>query len=183
MAKKKMISEKDALILPEELILQKIFNLRGKKVMIDSDLANLYSVSTKRLNEQVKRNIKRFPDDFMFQLTIKEKQQVVANCDHLEKIRFSPYLPFVFTEHGTVMLASVLNSDKAIMVNIQIVRVFAKMRYLLEKHSEILRKIEKLQLNEVKQDQQIQLIFEYIKQLEETKQEEKKYKERKRIGY
>ncbi|MFH1936869.1 MAG: ORF6N domain-containing protein, partial [Bacteroidota bacterium] len=95
----------------------------GVKVMIDSDLAELYGVTTKRLNEQVKRNAKRFPADFMFQLTEQEKQQVVANCDHLERLKFSPNLPHVFTEHGAVMLASVLHSGRAILVNIQFVRV------------------------------------------------------------
>ena len=113
----------DEMIIPDELIMNKILFVRGVKVMIDSDLADLYGVTTKRLNEQVKRNIKRFPDDFMFRLTEQEKQEVVANCDHLRLLKFSPNLPYVFTEHGAVMLASILNSDRAILVNIQIVRV------------------------------------------------------------
>jgi hypothetical protein len=100
-------------VIPDELIMNKILFVRGLKVMIDGDLAELYGVTTKRLNEQVKSNIKRFPEDFMFQLTEIEKQQVVANCDHLKNLKFSPYLPFVFTEHGAVMLASVLNSERA----------------------------------------------------------------------
>ncbi|MFH1298133.1 MAG: ORF6N domain-containing protein [Bacteroidota bacterium] len=111
------------LSIPDELIMNKILIVRGVKVMIDSDLAELYGVTTKRLNEQVKRNAKRFPADFMFQLTEQEKQQVVANCDHLERLKFSPNLPHVFTEHGAVMLASVLHSGRAILVNIQFVRV------------------------------------------------------------
>jgi hypothetical protein len=132
------------MIIPDELIMNKILFVRGVKVMIDSDLADLYGVPTKRLNEQVKRNIKRFPDDFMFRLTEQEKQEVVANCDHLRLLKFSPNLPYVFTEHGAVMLASILNSDRAILVNIQIVRVFTRMRQLLESHSEILHTPDKL---------------------------------------
>jgi len=97
------------IIIPDEMIMNKILNVRGIKVMIDSDMAELYGVPTKRLNEQVKRNIRRFPEDFMFQLTEQEKLEVVANCDHLKRIRFSPNLPYVFTEHGAVMLASILN--------------------------------------------------------------------------
>jgi hypothetical protein len=91
-------------IIPDELIMNKILVLRGMKVMIDSDLAELYGVTTKRLNEQVKRNIKRFPEDFMFQLTVAEKQEVVANCDHLARLKFSPNMPYAFTEHEAVML-------------------------------------------------------------------------------
>ncbi len=87
--------------------------------MLDVDLANLYAVSTKRLNEQVKRNLLRFPIDFMFQLTETEKSEVVANCDHLSKLKFSSFLPFAFTEHGTIMLASVLNSPVAIEASLQ----------------------------------------------------------------
>ena len=177
------MSEMNALIVPEEVIMSKILVVRGVKVMIDSDLAELYGVTTKRLNEQVKRNTKRFPEDFMFQLTGQEKQEVVANCDHLERLKFSPNLPYVFTEHGAVMLASVLNSDRAILVNIQIVRVFTKMRQLLETHSEILNKLEELQKKDIEQDRQILLIFEYIRQLEQAKQEVDDFKNRRQIGF
>jgi len=106
--------------LPEEIILSKILLIRGLKVMIDTDLAELYGVTTKRMNEQVKRNIQHFPLDFMFRLTEQENEEVVANCDHLQKIKYSPYLPYAFREHGAVMLASVLNSERAIKVNVQI---------------------------------------------------------------
>ena len=151
--------------------------------MIDSDLAELYEVTTKRLNEQVKRNFRRFPEDFMFQLSEKEQLEVVAKCDHLSRLRFSPYYHHVFTEHGAVMLASVLNSDRAILVNLQIVRVFAKMRRLVETHTEILRRLDDLQKNNSEQDQKILLIFEYLKQLEQPKKEDLEFKERKRIGF
>ena len=170
-------------IVPEEVIMNKILLLRGVKVMIDSDMAELYGLSTKRLNERVKRNLKRFPEDFMFQITEDEKQEVVANCDHLSRLKFSHQLPYVFTEYGAVMLASVLNSDRAIMMNIQIVRVFTKMRKLVNTHSEILKKLDELQKKDLEQDNQILLIFEYLKQLEYAKVEDSEFKERKQIGF
>jgi phage regulator Rha-like protein len=159
-------------VIPDELIMNKILFIRGLKVMIDSDLAELYGVTTKRLNEQVRRNIKRFPEDFMIQLIEAEKQQVVANCDHLKKLKFSPFLPYVFTEYGAVMLASVLNSDRAIQVNIQIVRVFIKMREMLATRKVILQKLEEIERKYTDHDQKIMLIFEYLKQLEKIKHEE-----------
>jgi len=103
-------------IIPVEAIERRILLIRRQKVMLDSDLAQLYGVSTKRLNEQVKRNRKRFPSDFMFQLSEQEKSEVVANCDHLKNLKFSPVLPSAFTEHGAIMLASVLNSSTAVEV-------------------------------------------------------------------
>jgi phage regulator Rha-like protein len=106
--------------------------------MLDRDLAELYGVTTKQLNQQVKRNIKRFPEDFMFQLNEEEKTEVVTICDHLASLKFSPNLPYAFAEHGAVMLASILNSNRAIEVNIQIVRVFTKMREMLLTHKDIL---------------------------------------------
>jgi len=177
------MNDENALMIPDEVIMNKILRIRGIKVMINSDLAELYGVTTKRLNEQVKRNSKRFPVDFMFQLTADEKQEVVANCDQLERLKYSSALPYVFTEHGAVMLASVLNSDRAINVNIQIIRIFTRLRQLLETQTEILRKLEQLEINDVEQDRQIQLIFEYLNQLEQIKQQEIEYKERKKIGF
>jgi len=117
----------------DELVVQgeissHIFTLRGKQVMIDRDLAELYGVETKRLNEQVKRNSKRFPLDFMFSLNEKEKNELVANCDHLNSLKHSVSSPQVFTEEGIYMLASVLKSEKAIEVNIAIIRTFKKLR-------------------------------------------------------
>jgi hypothetical protein len=92
-------------LIPVEVIEQRILLIRGQRVMLDADLAGLYGTTTKRLNEQVKRNRGRFPEDFMFQLTKKEKAEVVANCDHLAKLKFSPVLPNAFTEHGAIMVA------------------------------------------------------------------------------
>ncbi len=119
----------------------------------------------------------------MFPLTDKEKQEVVANCDHLKRLKFSPGMPSAFTEHGAVMLASVLHSDRAIMVNIQIVKVFTRMRQLLEMHSEILQKLEQLQKKDIEQDKQIVLIFEYLRQLEQSRQQQDNQANRKRIGF
>ncbi len=153
------------MVIPDEAIIDKILLIRDKKVMIDKDIASLYGVSTRRLNEQVKRNAKRFPDDFMFQLTQQEKDEVVANCDHLKTLKYSPNLPYVFTEHGAVMLASVLNSDRAIEVNIQIVRIFTKMKEMLLTHKDILLKLEQLECKIISHDENIQMIFEALKQL------------------
>ncbi len=108
-----------------------ILTLRGQSVIISSDLADLYGVTAKRLNEQVKRNRERFPDDFVFELTQEEKEQVVANCDHLEKLKFSPNLPYAFTEHGAIMAANVLNSAKAVEMSVAVVRAFIEMRELI----------------------------------------------------
>lgn len=157
--------------LPDETIMGKILLIRSKRVMIDKDLAELYGVPTKRLNEQVKRNLKRFPDDFMFQLTLIEKEEVVAKCDHLKNLKFSPNLPYVFTEHGAVMLASILNSDRAITVNIQIVRIFIKMREMILTQKDILLKLEQLETRITGHDEQITLVFEYLKQLLSSPQE------------
>lgn len=152
-------------ILPDEVIMNKILIIRDKKVMIDRDLAELYGVSTKQLNQQVKRNIARFPADFMFKLSKKEKEEVVTNCDHLKVLRFSPNLPYVFTEYGAVMLASVLNSDKAIQVNIQIVKVFTKMKEMLLTNKDILQKLEKMEKDVKENKKDIAIIFEALKQL------------------
>ncbi len=109
------------IVIPDEVIMSKILLIRGKNVMIDSYLASLYGIPTKRLNEKVKRNVKRFPAHFMFQLTQEEKDTVVAICDHRKKLKYSPFLPYVFTEHGTAMLANVLNSDRSIQASIRII--------------------------------------------------------------
>jgi len=114
------MSEKKAMV-PVAKIERRILLIRGEKVIVDADLAEFYGVPTKRLNEQVKRNKDRFPDDFMFQLSLEEKSEVVANCDHLSKLKYSSFLPYVFTEHGAIMAASVLNSRRAVEVSVFIV--------------------------------------------------------------
>jgi len=171
-------------ILPDEKIVNKIFVIRQRKVMIDRDLAELYGVETRVLNQAVRRNSKRFPEDFMFQMSLEEftnwKSQIVISNKEKMGLRKPP---LVFTEQGVAMLSSVLNSDTAILVNIQIIRVFTKMREILETNQEILNKLDELERKGIEQDDKIMLVFEYIKQFEETKQQELKYKNRKRIGY
>jgi hypothetical protein len=110
--------------------------IRGVKVMVDADLAEAYGVPLRRLNEQVGRNRDRFPDDFMFQLTPEEKTEVGANCDHLDKLKFSKAIPLVFTEHGSIMAASVLNSPKAVEVGIFVVKAFVQLREVIAGHKE-----------------------------------------------
>jgi hypothetical protein len=155
---------KQSLIVPE-VIEQRILLLRGEKVMIDADLAQLYGVTTKRLNEQVKRNTERFPEDFMFQLTPGEKTEVVANCDHLKRLRFSPALPYAFTEHGAIMLAGVLNSRRAIEASLYVVRAFVRLRNLLVSHKELAHKLSELERHIAKHEADIQAIVKAIRQL------------------
>ena len=151
--------------IPDRIVESKILLIRGKKVMIDKDIAELYGVTTKRLNEQVKRNHTRFPEDFMFQLTGIEKSEVVANCDHLNNLKYSPNLPYAFTEYGVVMLASVLNSERAIEVNIQIVRVFTRLREMVLTHKDILLKLEQLEKQVANNSGDIQIIFTALNEL------------------
>lgn len=132
-------------IFPKK-IEQIILVIRGQRVILDSDLASLYGVAVKRLNEQIKRNSSRFPEDFMFQLTLKEKSEVVAICDHLQKLKFSSYRPYAFTEHGAIMAANVLNSSRAVQMSLFVVRAFVKMRSALMANRELsdhLLKLEK----------------------------------------
>jgi ORF6N domain-containing protein len=166
------------IIVPDEVVMNKILLLRGKKVMIDSDLAALYGVATKRLNEQVKRKIERFPSDFMFRLTVAEKQAVISKYPDLQNLKFSHYLPFVFTEYGAVMLASVLNSDRAIQANIQVVRIFTRMRELMIEKNEFLNELEILEEKVEKHDEDILIIFKYLRKLMSSPSTN-----RKKIGY
>lgn len=160
-----MAKKKATIVIPDEIVISKIFIVRGKKVMIDVDIAELYAVPTKRLNEQVKRNIKRFPEDFMFQLNQEEKQGLIESHVHLSKLKYSPNLPFAFTEHGAVMLASVLNSERAIEVNVQIVRIFTRMREMFLTQKDILLKLEQLERKVIGQDGDIKVIFKCLKEL------------------
>ena len=168
-----MESKKLLVKIPDEIIINKIIVLRDKKVMIDRDLAELYGITTKRLNEQVKRNLKRFPADFMFQITKEEKDGVILQFEHLQGLKFSAVLPYVFTEHGAVMLASVLNSDKAIEANIQIVRVFTHIRQMLSDNTELRLEIEYIKKKVINHDKNIELVFQYLDELLE-KQEQRK---------
>ena len=161
-----------SLMIPVERIEKTILLIRGQKVIIDTDLAELYRVTNKALNQSVTRNKQRFPPDFMFRLTKAEKQELVTNCDRLNRLKHSSVLPRVFTEQGVAMLSSVLKSDRAIQVNIQIMRTFTKLRQMLSTNAELKQKVEAM---EKKYDQQFQVVFEAIKQLinEESKPKKK----------
>lgn len=152
-------------IIPVKQIESLILNIRGHRVMLDMDLAALYGVQTKRLNEQVKRNHERFPEDFMFQLTRQEKTEVVAICDHLEKLKFSPALPYAFTEHGAIMAANVLKSERAIEMSVFVVRAFIKLREMLSTHKRLAGKVEELEARLDGHDEDIKKIVEAIKGL------------------
>lgn len=131
-----------ALLLPIE---SRILMLRGQKVMIDADLAELYGVPTRALNQAVKRNAERFPADFMFRLTASEKQEVVTNCDHLANLKFSRTLPFAFTEHGAIQASNVLASSRAVEMGLFVVRAFVRLREVLASNKELARRLDDLE--------------------------------------
>jgi hypothetical protein len=169
-------------VIPDETVIRRIFLIRSEKVMLDYDLAELYNVETRRLNEQVKRNIDRFPEDFMFQLTEAEFKNLKSqNATSSWGGRRKP--PFAFTEHGVLMLTSVLNSDLAIKVNIQIMRVYTQIRNMLSTNKDLLMRFEKFERKLADHDDKIMLILEYIKQFELTKQQELEQKNRPKIGF
>ncbi|MFI5185754.1 MAG: ORF6N domain-containing protein [Chitinophagales bacterium] len=164
-------------MITDDLVINKIHFIRGQKIMLDRELAGLYGVETRTLNQAVRRNLNRFPPDFMFQIKNKElknlKSQIVTSSwGGLRK------LPFAFTEQGVAMLSSVLNSEKAIRVNIQIIRVFTRMRQILLVHKDILLQLEKAERKLIGHDEDIQLIFKYLKQLLNPPQQP-----RRRIGF
>lgn len=152
----------DKILIPQEIIISKIFYIRGKRIILDKDIAELYGVKTKVLNQAVKRNLPRFPDDFMFQLTKEEDNSLRSQFVTLKRGQHSKYPSYAFTEQGVAMLSSVLNSEQAIKVNIQIIRTFVKIREILLTNKELREKIEKL---ESKYDQQFRMIFDTIKRL------------------
>ncbi len=174
-----MAKSNNEVSIPDEVIMTKIYSVRGQNVMLDSDLAELYEVETRRLNEQVKRNINRFPEDFMFQLTEKEfenlkSQFATSSWGGRRK------LPFVFTEHGVLMLSSVLNSEKAISVNIQIMRIFTQVRQMLTDNLSVKLDIEEIKKKLENHDKNIELVFAYLDELIE-KQENPQA--RRKIGF
>lgn len=159
------------LIISEETISDKIYFIRNQKVMLDRDLAMLYGIETKRLKEQVKRNISRFPEDFMFELTRDEfanwrSQFATSNSDKMG-LR---YVPMAFTEHGVLMLSSVLNSDKAIQTNIQIMRIFTKVRQMLLDTTDLKIDIMQIQKKLENHDKNIELVFSYLDELTDKKE-------------
>ena len=158
--------------VPDEVIVSRIHMIRGQKVMIDRDLSELYGVETRALKQAVRRNIKRFPSDFMFEMNKKEfKQWRKENVTELEDKHGLRYAPFCFTEQGVTMLACILNSNTAIAVNIKIIRIFTKLREMVLTHKDILLKLEQLERKVVRQDDDIRLIFDYLKELLNPKTE------------
>jgi ORF6N domain. len=148
--------------IPEERIEKVILLIRGHKIIIDADLALLYDVPTKAINQAVKRNLKRFPADFMFQLTPQEKNELVTICDRFKRLKHSSVLPRAFTEQGVAMLSTVLNSDRAIEVNIEIMRTFVRLRQMLSSHVELARQLDDL---EKKYDGQFKIVFDALRAL------------------
>jgi len=161
-------------VVLQEVIEKKIFLIRGKKVMLDKDLAALYSVTTGNLNKAVKRNKDRFPEDFMSQLTRQELRALIFQIGISKRRGGTRKLPYVFTEQGVAMLSSVLNSKRAIHVNIQIMRVFTKLRKMIQTHKDLRRKIEEMEKKYDQHDQQLQAVFEAIKQLLSSPVEKKR---------
>ncbi|MDY6839368.1 MAG: ORF6N domain-containing protein [Thermodesulfobacteriota bacterium] len=162
-------------IVPVEQVERMIFLLRGQKVMVDADLATLYGIPTKVLNQAVTRNKRRFPSDFMFRLTKEERHELVTNCDRLQRLKHSSAFPRAFTEQGVAMLSTVLNSDRAIQVNIEIMRGFVSLRQMLDAHKDLRRKLAEL---EKKYDDQFKIVFEAMAELMTPPE-----KPRRRIGF
>lgn len=163
-----------ALTKTPDIIESKIYSIRGQRVMLDFDLAQLYEVKTKALKQAVKRNAARFPDDFMFELSTKERDELVTICDRLRKsLKHSSVLPMAFTEHGVVMLSSVLKSERAVEVSIQVTRAFVKLRKLIASHEEIARKLQELEKTVRGNSADIKLIFATINSMLKPKTRKK----------
>ncbi|NQT56993.1 MAG: ORF6N domain-containing protein [Desulfobacteraceae bacterium] len=152
-------------LVPIELIQSKIVVLRGERALIDRDLAELYGVSTKALNQAATRNRKRFPPDFMFRLLRQEKEELVTNCDRFHTLKHSTVMPRAFTEQGVAMLSSVLNSDRAIEVNIAIMRAFVQLRKISSSQTQLVQKLQEIEARLGDHDESIEAIFEAIQQL------------------
>lgn len=157
----------DRLPMPIE---NRILTLRGKQVMIDRDLAELYNVETKRLNEQVKRNIGRFPEHFRFQLSNQEKDELVANCDRFNGLKHSPVSPFAFTEQGVAMLSAVLKSKTAINTSIRIIDAFVAMRNFLMNNASIFQRMERIEMKQLKTDEKVDAILDRLNEPKEPQQ-------------
>ncbi|MBI1770459.1 MAG: ORF6N domain-containing protein [Bacteroidetes bacterium] len=157
--------------IPDEVVMNKIYLIRGQKVMLDRDLATLYGVIAIRLREQVKRNQERFPENFMFQLNEKEVEEMVSQNAIPSKQHLGGYLPYAFTEHGVLMLANILKSEQAITMSIRIIEIFVKLRETLVTNKDILLKLEHMEKKVMSHDGDIKLIFKYLKELLNPKTE------------
>jgi len=167
-------------IIPIGLIEQRILLIRGQRVMLDADLAMLYGVPTRVLNQAVRRNLKRFPQDFMFKLTQPEKNQVITICDHLKNLKYAKALPNAFTEHGAIMAASVLSTERAIQISVFVVRAFVKLREMLSTHKELAHKLVVLERKLQNHDESIRSLVVAIRQLMAPPEPEPA---KKRIGF
>lgn len=170
----------DLAIIPQEVLVSKIYLLRNEKIMLDRDLAILYGVKGIRLREQVKRNIAKFPKHFMFQLTEQEVEIMVSQNSIPSKGHLGGTLPYAFTEHGVLMLANVLKSERAVQVSIKIIELFVKLREVLVTNTELRLEMEKIKKKVDNQDKNIEIVFRYFDELLEKKESKKP---RKQIGY
>lgn len=170
--------------IPSEVIINKIYEIRDQKVMLDRDLAKLYGVDTKALKQAVRRNINRFPEDFMFEMNQQEfeawRSQFVTSKEDKQGLR---YAPFCFTEQGVTMLSCILKSERAVEVNIKVIRVFVQLRKMIMTNQDLLLKVDKIERQMDGQGHEIKVLFEYIKRLIEGKEESEAQQSRKRIGY
>ena len=176
-----MNENNDNVLIPDEIIMNQIYYIHGHKVMLDTDLAALYEVETKQLKRQVKRNIDRFPEDFMFELGNEEQKILRSQFGTLRHGEHSKYNMMVFTEQGVSMLSSVLNSKRAIKVNIQIIRIFTHIRKILTDNTDIRLEIEKIKNKLDNQDKNMEIVFRYLDELLEK--QEQPNPPRKRIGF
>lgn len=177
-----MKDQSSIITIPDEIIFSKIFLIREKQVILDRDLADFYQVETKQLKRAVRRNIDRFPEDFMFELNPNEFQFLRSQFG-TSSWGGSRYAPMAFTEHGIVMLASVLHSPKAIGANIQIVRVFLKMREMLNSNKIILSRLKKVETDQIQQGERISIIFNLLEKIREENNQRLKHQSRKRVGF
>jgi hypothetical protein len=161
-------------LIPVEVIEQRILLIRGQKVILDADLAKLYGVPTRVLNRAVRRNLKRFPQDFMFKLSQHEKDQVITVCDHLKNLKYAKALPNAFTEHRAIMAASVLNMEKAVQISVFVVRAFVKLREMLSTHKELAHKLAELERKLQNHDESISSLVVAIRQLMATPEPKKR---------
>ena len=168
------MASNDNALIPTERIAQSILLLRGQKVIIDADLADLYGVPTKALNQAVKRNQERFPEDFMFQLSAAEKAEVVTNCDHLTNLKFAKTLPYAFTEHGAIQAANVLSSPRAVEMGVYVVRAFVRLREVLASSKELTAKLNELEHKVDSHDQAIAGLINAMRDLMRPQETQKK---------
>jgi hypothetical protein len=167
-------------IIPIGQIEQRILLIRGQRVILDADLAMLYGAPTRALNQAVRRNLKRFPQDFMFKLTQPEKNEVITICDHLKNLKYAKALPNAFTEHGAIMAASVLNTERAVQISVFVVRAFVKLREMLSTHKELAHKLAELERKLQNHDESIRSLVVAIRQLMAPPEPETP---KKRIGF